>query len=153
MLEETATVVAVEDDYLWVEAESRSACSQCSSGHCSTSSISHLFGVRRNRLQLHNHLKAVMGDQVVIGIPDQLLVRASVWGYLVPLLAMLMLTLMAHSWGVSEGWQILFAMTGLAGGFYSVRWSTRLNAQQFQPQLLRIETPAGVQWFKPKSVN
>jgi len=144
MLEETATVVAVENDSVWVESESRSACSQCSSTHCSSSALSQLFSVQRNRLRLDNDLDAQVGDQVVIGIPDELLVRASVWGYLFPLLAMVGFAIAGNAWHLSEGLQVLLAMLGLAGGFYSVRLATRGKQQKFQPQLLRIATRGGL---------
>lgn len=147
MLEETATVVAVEGNSLWVESEARSACSQCDSHSCSSSAISQLFGVQRNRLCLDNHLEAQVGDQVVIGIPDELLVRASIWGYLLPLLVMVAFAIVGNAWHLSEGLQVVLAMLGLAAGFYAVRLATRDKQQKFQPQLLRIAPRAGLHWI------
>ncbi|MES9812520.1 MAG: SoxR reducing system RseC family protein [Candidatus Thiodiazotropha sp.] len=144
MLEETGTVVEVWDDSLQVETQSRSACSHCSSSGCTTSVVSKLFGIKRNRLQLENSLGAKPGDRVVIGIPDDLLVRASVWAYLLPLIFMLASTALGGVFGASEGFQSLLALGGLAVGFYIVRWTTRnLSSQRrFKPRLLRI---AGVE--------
>lgn len=141
MLEETGTVVDVQADTLWVETISRSSCSHCSSGSCSTSVISKLFGLRRNLLQLDNTLNATQGDRVVIGIPDALLVRASIWAYLLPLLAMLLAAFVAVSLGADDSLQALLALLGLVGGFFAVRWFTGRRRQQqlFQPRLLRIE--------------
>ncbi len=151
MLEETATVIAVEKDSLWVESQSRSSCSSCSSSHCSSSAISQLFSLQHNRLRLNNSLDAQVGDQVVIGIPDELLVRASMWGYLLPLLAMVGFAVIGNAWHVSEGLQVLLAMLGLAVGLYVVRLVTRHShaehgneEQAFQAQLLRIATHGGL---------
>ena len=140
MLEEIGSVVEVWDDTIRVETESRSACSHCSSSSCTTSVVSKLFGVRRNRLQLENSLGAKLGDQVVIGIPDSLLVKASVWAYLLPLACMLTGTALGGWFGAGEGFQSLLALAGLAVGFSIVRWTTRNPSSQrrFEPQLLRF---------------
>ncbi|MET0048131.1 MAG: SoxR reducing system RseC family protein [Sedimenticola sp.] len=140
MLEETASVVEANTEYLWVETSSRSGCSQCSSGSCTTSVVSKLFGMKRNRLRLENTLGAGTGDRVVIGIPDELLVRASVWAYLFPLLAMFVVSVTGGLMGADEGFQALMAMMGLTAGFALVRWSiARQGARhRFRPSLLRI---------------
>jgi sigma-E factor negative regulatory protein RseC len=143
MLEETAQVVEVKDGLLTAETESRSGCSHChSSSSCSTSVVAKLFGVRRNRLVMANHLNAMPGDQIVIGIPDQLLVRASLTAYLLPLIVMLLVTALGDLAGVNELFLSLLALSGLAMGFFTVRWVSRgRTSQQYEPRLLRIVAP------------
>lgn len=140
MLEETAKVVEVREDRVWVETQSRSACSHCSSSSCTTSVVSELFASKRNRLELPNRLGARAGEQVVIGIPDELLVQASLWAYLAPLVVMLTLTSVSDALGMSDGLQSLLALGGLALGFILVRWVTRRapSRQRFKPRMLRI---------------
>lgn len=147
MLEESATVVEASSHTLWVETESRSACSHCSSSNCNTSVVSKLFGIRKNRLKLENSLGAKQGERVVIGIPDKLLVRASVWAYLLPLICMLASAWLGGAYGASDGYQSLLALGGLAVGFTILRWTTRnLSSQQrFEPRLLRISGGGRVQ--------
>lgn len=139
MLEETGTVVAVREGRLWVETQSRSICSHCTSGSCTTSAVSKLFGVRHNRVQLENSLGAKVGERVVIGIPDDLLVRAAILCYLLPLMIMVMGAVLGSVAGASEGVQSLMAVGGLAVGFLLVRWGIRSvpSQQRFQLQLLR----------------
>ncbi|MET0064011.1 MAG: SoxR reducing system RseC family protein [Candidatus Thiodiazotropha endolucinida] len=139
MLEETAMVVEANKDYLWVETRSRRGCSQCGSS-CTTSVVLKLFGMKRNRLNLENTLCAEVGDRVVVGIPDELLVRASVWAYLFPLLAMFAVSATGGVIGFGEGAQALLAMMGLAAGFALVRWNTSRQGtrRRFRPSLLRI---------------
>jgi sigma-E factor negative regulatory protein RseC len=143
MLEETARVVEVLDGVLIAETQSRSGCSYCStSSSCSTSVVAKLFGVRRNRLVMANSLHARPGDQVVIGIPDQLLVRASLIAYLLPLVVMLVVTALGDLAGINELLLSLLALVGLAMGFFTVRWVSRSRAsQQYEPRLLRIVAP------------
>jgi sigma-E factor negative regulatory protein RseC len=140
MLEEQARVIDADETRVWVETESRSGCSSCSSRNCTTSVVASLFGVKRNRFTLNNTIQAKQGDQVVIGIPGQMIVRASVIAYLVPLISMLAMTLLSSSIGMSEGAQSLFAVAGLLLGLVVVRWRTKEGAsrQSHGPRLLRV---------------
>ena len=141
MLEEKAIVMRRQDQQIWVETQARSSCSQCTSSGCTTSVVSKLFGVRRNLLALENTLGARVGDRVVIGIPDRLLVKASVWAYLAPLVCLIGAVMFAASAGFSDLVQVLFALAGLAGGFLGVNRILRFSgrARQFSPLLLRID--------------
>jgi sigma-E factor negative regulatory protein RseC len=139
MLEETARVIEVKDGLLLAETESRSGCNHCSSGNCSTSVVAKLFGVKRNRLVMENSIGARAGDQVVIGIPDALLARASVLAYLMPLVSMLGLSALGDQFGLAPIWLSLLALGGLAVGFFIVYRVTRgWSAQRYRPQLLRL---------------
>lgn len=141
MLEETARVIEVRNGMLTAETESRSGCSHCGSGgSCSTSAVAKLFGVRRNRLVIANSLGARAGDQVVIGIPNELLVRASVSAYLLPLLFMLGTTALGERLGLGEFLLSLLALGGLVMGFFTLGWFSRRRSgsQRYQPRLLRI---------------
>lgn len=147
MLEETGTVVRAEAGELWVETQPRSACSQCSSGGCGTAVVSKLFGARPNRIRVSDSLGAGVGDRVVIGIPDSLLVRAALWAYLAPLLAMLAAAAVAEALGVGDAPQMLSALAGLALGLVLVRRVTRWPGagQRFRPRLLRLAVGGGLE--------
>lgn len=140
MLEESAIVIDVHDGYLWVESQSRSACGQCSTSSCTTSVISKMFGVRANHLMLKNSLDVRPGQHVIIGIPDDLLVRASIWAYMVPLIFMVMGTVLGNILGLNDGLQSVLALSGLILGFYLVRGITQSvkSRKRFIPQLLRV---------------
>lgn len=143
MLEETARVVDVKDGMLLAETESRSGCSHCSANNCTTSVVAKLFGVKRNRLVVENRLDARPGDRVVIGIPDALLVRASLLAYLLPLLSMLGAAAAGEAVGLPANWMSLLALCGLAMGFFMVHRATRgWTSQRYKPQLLRIAAAA-----------
>jgi sigma-E factor negative regulatory protein RseC len=139
MLEETAQVIEVKDGLLIAETESRSGCNHCSSNSCTTSVVAKLFGVKRNRLVMKNSIDARPGDQVLIGIPDQLLVKASLTAYLLPLTVMLLVTALGDLAGIDELLLSLLALTGLAVGFLTVRWISRNgSSQDYEPRLLRL---------------
>jgi len=139
MFEESATVVESSGDTLWVETRPRSACSQCAGGGCTTAVVAKLFRIKRNRLELENHLGAVPGERVVIGIPDDLLIRAALSAYLLPLLVLVAGAALGAALGLGEGYQSLLALAGLAIGFVLMRRITRdaPGQRRLRPQLLR----------------
>ncbi|MCU7811631.1 MAG: SoxR reducing system RseC family protein [Candidatus Thiodiazotropha sp. (ex Notomyrtea botanica)] len=140
MLEETAKVIDINDGLLTLETESRSGCKQCGSHSCTTSIVAKLFGIRRNRMIIDNSLDAKKGDQVVIGIPEDLLVQASVMAYLLPLVLMLMVTALGEALSVNEVLLSMLALGGLVTGFFMVRlvFHRTTSRQRYRPQLLRI---------------
>lgn len=152
MLEEIATVVEAEGDCIWVETQPRSACSHCNTGSCTTSVIARLFGARRNRLRLHNELNAAVGEQVVIGIPDEVLVAASWRAYLVPLAAMILGVALAVQAGLGDFVQALMALGGL---FVGLLWMGRVSGSgrtsgRYAPKLLRLAGLSGLQVELPE---
>jgi sigma-E factor negative regulatory protein RseC len=155
MIEETATVVAATPDYIWVEARARSACSSCGTqDSCATSSVSKLFGIRRQQLRLPNTCAAKLGEQVVIGVEDQVMVTASLAAYILPIVLMLGAAILADVQGMNDKQQALAAVLGLLLGLFGagVLTSNRWMRHYFQPQLLRkAVTPLTVSpiAFKP----
>jgi Positive regulator of sigma E activity len=140
MIEETATVVAATPAFIWVEAKARSACASCGTqDECATSSVSKLFGVRRQQLRLPNQLAASVGEQVVIGVEDQVMVTASLAAYILPVVLMIAAAIVADIYGMSDKQQALVALLGLLLGLFGagVLTSNRLMQRYFQPQLLR----------------
>lgn len=142
MIEQTGTVIDTDATSLWVEPRAVSGCSSCGSaaGSCSTAVVSKLFAERRTRLQLPNSLAARTGDQVVIGIPESLLVRAALWAYLLPLLLMVGAALTVQQLGGTEGMQGLWGVAGLMAGFAGLRFRSRsaCGGTSIQPRLLRF---------------
>ncbi|MET0065350.1 MAG: SoxR reducing system RseC family protein [Candidatus Thiodiazotropha sp.] len=143
MLEHPARVVALQEPYAWIEAEVQSGCSSCSSNSCSTSVIASLFGLKRNRFRVENSIQAKVGDQVLIGIPSRMVAKASVFAYLLPLIAMLTLTFVSQSLQMSISLQSLSALAGLSAGLLAVRWLTAPGgaAATQTPQLLKVLQP------------
>jgi sigma-E factor negative regulatory protein RseC len=90
MIEETATVVEVKEDYAIVETGQQAACGSChSAGSCSTSVLSGLFKPKHNQLMVFNPIQAKPGEEVVIGLRETALLKVSFVAYLLPLLCMM----------------------------------------------------------------
>jgi sigma-E factor negative regulatory protein RseC len=140
MIEETATVVAATPDFIWVEARARSACSSCGTqDSCATSSVAKLFGMRRQQLRLPNTLAAKLGEKVVIGVADQVMVTASLAAYVLPVVLMLGAAIAADVQGMGDMQQAGLGLLGLLVGLLGagILTSNRRMLRYFQPQLLR----------------
>lgn len=150
MLEETARVVAVEEGGVWVETRRRSSCSACSARTgCGAATLAKVLGVRRSRVRALAEPGFKPGDEVVIGIREQALVRGSFAVYAVPLLLLLAGALageyiarrgLADS---AETASILLGLSGLAAGLWWLRRFTRrvYRDRAYQPVVLRRVTP------------
>lgn len=152
MVEECGRVVAVEPAGVWVSTLSRTGCGRCDEpGGCGRQSIFRLFGQRRHhvlaRLVAGETDAAAMtlapGDPVSVGIPEGLLLRASLVLYLLPLLALLAGALAGQALG-GELASIGLGLAGVAGGFLLARSLCRrhLHQEDWQPVVLRRLSPA-----------
>ena len=91
MIEETGVVVGVAGDLADVETRRQGACGSCSAnGACGTSLLARYLGRKPLLLRAQNRAGAALGDWVVVGVPEDGLVRASLAAYLVPLLGLIL---------------------------------------------------------------
>ena len=152
MIEERAQVVALNEQEVWVETQRRSACGQCTANKgCGTAVLSKVMGNKRSRVRTLNpkSTKVSVGDEVIIGIQEQALVRGSLVIYMLPLLLMFLFGLLGDvltSQLLMQNQDVLpivFGMFGLALGFLWVRRFTRSIADdnRYQPVLLRRVLP------------
>ncbi len=128
MLVESARVVAIEADALWVETVRKSACGKCSAkagcGHGLMNSYA-----AGNKLHL---VRVLLGDfraddfnvhdDIDIALEERVLVSGALWVYLFPLVLMAIGTVLGDSWGGSDAYAALGALSGLLAGFALVRW-------------------------------
>lgn len=143
MIEEPGRVVAVEEGAVWVETLRRSTCSACSaSAGCGQGLMDKLgVGQRRGYVRALTDLQLAVGDGVVIGIREDLLVRSSLLVYLLPLLGLFAGAMLAQWLALAESFVILGGLSGLFSLWWLVRWRTRRVADDplLQPVVLRAE--------------
>lgn len=129
MLEHSGRVISVTADSVLVETVRRSACGQCNVGaDCGTSVIAQLFRHKTNRVRVPNRvyqqglgrqgLELHAGDEVVLGIPEQLLLHTALWAYMVPMLSMILFALIIETAGYADIYVFLASMVGLFSGLY-----------------------------------
>jgi len=158
MIEETAHIVSVEEGHAWVETERRSSCGSCSAKGCGTGALSKILGRRTQRLRVKNPIDAQVGDTVILGIEEGVLIRGSLMVYILPLLLMLggglLGEALAPQWESDpEGLSLLFGIIGLVGGFLILRRYNRrvANDPHYSAVILRKVTPEVTP--KPISLN
>ncbi|MFC3149576.1 SoxR reducing system RseC family protein [Litoribrevibacter euphylliae] len=139
MVEESGLIVAVEDDRVWVETIRSSACDSCKAQKgCGHGLINKATSGQRFRLDVQrNGIAAKVGDTALIGIPEDSILKASLIGYLLPIVLLLLFSGTAKLlWG--ELPSILSGLLGLGLGFFLVRYLGNSERLGGGPQLLRV---------------
>jgi sigma-E factor negative regulatory protein RseC len=141
VIEEQGRVVAVEWGAVWVETLRKSTCSSCSvKAGCGQSLLDQLSASgRRGLVRALSNLQLNVGDRVIIGVREDLLVRGSLLVYLLPLLGLFAAAVSAEQVGLSEPWVILSALFGFLLACCAVRWRSRITVGDpaLQPVVLR----------------
>jgi len=145
MIEETARVIAIENNQLLLEAETRAACNACAAKQgCGTSVLSKWVGRKFTRFQAPNTVNARVGDQVVVGLAEEAMLKGSVFVYLLPLLAMIGSALLADGLISTDAASrdllvVVSAVAGFVVMLFISRWflSTSTNRSRLTPVVLR----------------
>lgn len=159
MLKTTATVTKVDGDLAWVHTRRQSTCGSCTANkNCGVSFLDSFFK-KSVELKLNNVMSAQVGDEVEVGVQEQVLITGSLLVYLVPLLFMfgfavlgeylsayeeaLLSMLFAFDVGTvfigKDVMSIIFAFAGLAAGFYFIRVFSQAMFQKFKFQDSEIQ--------------
>ena len=141
-------MVAVQRDSCWVETIQQSTCDACAARHgCGQRLLSRLGG-RANRIRvLRNDRVAAdirVGDQVTIGIAEQVLVKGAALVYLLPLCGLVAGATAGQLLLQAEWVAIVFGLAGLGLGGLLVRTHARLtrNDPRLCPVILDHRQPA-----------
>lgn len=145
MIEETARVIAIEGSQLLLEAETRAACNACAARQgCGTSVLSKWVGRKFTRFQAPNTVNARVGDEVVVGLAEEAMLKGSVLVYLLPLLAMIGFALLADGLVSTDtaSRELLVLISAVAGFVLMLifsRWflATSSNRSRLTPVVLR----------------
>ncbi len=146
MLEETANVVNANDEFVWLQVDKQSACGKCNANKgCGTSILAKYFNRHPAQIKLPNTHNAKTGDQVIIGLSEQAILKGSMLVYLLPVLTMLAGAIIGNllagdELDTAEIYSIIFGVAGLLiGSFWSKRiFANAHNIKNYQPELLRV---------------
>jgi len=140
-MQEKAKVVAKDGQFLWLDNSSfRSGCNACSEKvSCGTGLLSEFLQQKSSTLKLEaNHFPKVQaGDEVLLTIPDGVLVKISLLLYGLPLFFLL---LSALSFQQSEPlFQVLGASIGIyVGWLLAKKWSRVVELKTLN--LIKLDT-------------
>lgn len=141
MIEGIANVVAVDGSVVWLEPEQTGSCGSCaSSGGCSAKGMGTEAGrLEVRRFPLANHPGLKVGDRIVVGVRDDVLIQASMTVYALPLATMFAAGFLAQWVYGSDTATVVACFAGLGAGFAFARMrARRLSAGgQLAPRFLR----------------
>ncbi|WP_372627165.1 SoxR reducing system RseC family protein [Arsukibacterium sp.] len=133
MIEQIATVLAVEKHGVWLGTTPVTTCNACQvSNDCGTGIVAKTLTPRQTRFFVTTDLALLPGEQVTVATAGEQLVTAALLVYLLPLVLMLIAALLVHlGWQATEGWVMLAAAAGAGGGLLLARYyGARMAAQQ-----------------------
>ncbi len=138
MILETGRVVAIEAEGLWVETIQKSTCNSCrAEPGCGQAMLTRLGGQPTSYLwvllQGREPSNYHLGDEVQIGVPEEVIAKGSLFVYMLPLLGLLSGAGLAHHLWSHEAVTFVGAILGLLLGGVLVRW--RAHQTRFDPRL------------------
>ena len=145
MLKERAKIVAIEDNAVWVETVQLSTCGSCAAKKGCGQALLASLGAKPNYVRVlldgNDHARYRLNQFISIGLPENIVVKASLFLYLLPLLLMMLCGGVTHYFASSELLTIFMAVLGLlVGGFFIKLFSDKYqNDQRFQPMIIEEE--------------
>lgn len=139
---------ASTENKVWVRTQRQSACDSCNlKSGCGQSALSKLSGQQSIEFEVTNVLQAQVGDVVIMSIPEEGILQASLVMYLVPLLLMVVSAMLAGGIGLSDPFVVMFGVVGLGLGFSFARHYSQKHKDdpRFSPVMtsLAIASPVG----------
>lgn len=147
MIEESAKVIALQNDLVWVETQRKTVCGQCAANKgCGTSVLANILGKKRNSVPVLTTLPVQVGDEVLIGIEENALVKGSLLLYALPLVFLIGFGLLGEIISIqvklsnTDVLTVIFAVLGFSIGFIWLKHILSPNRldQRYQPKILRI---------------
>lgn len=145
MIEENGTVLSVENGIAEVETIRTSSCTSCRARHsCGHHVIAKVANSNRMQMKVVATEGLAVGQQVVVGIPEDTLLQASLWMYAIPLLGLVLGATIPSLFTEQSLISVVGALSGFAGGLWAAKWkaSTVAHNPEFYPRVLRIKQQA-----------
>lgn len=141
MIEEQATVLAVNGRRVEIEVQRQNSCGQCSvNASCGVGALGRLLGKRDKSIIINSELNLKSGDHILLGIPEKGVLSASVVVYGLPLLMLFVSAMLAQL--VSNGSELAVSVSAivgfLAGMFLSSIVVNKRYAAQLNPRVLQV---------------
>lgn len=122
MIEEFAVITKRFDDHVMLEIERRTACGLCGQKRgCGNATWGKLLGHESHEFAAENAINANVGDSVVVGIDERVVLSSAFYLYVVPLLTMLVGAVLADVLLNNQFYVILASVAGLLLGFAWVK--------------------------------
>ncbi|WDE00032.1 SoxR reducing system RseC family protein [Thalassomonas actiniarum] len=145
MIEEMATVVAINQDQVTLESQVKSSCSSCQQvDNCGSGQVAKAIPLQKLTLVVSSGLSLNVGDTVVLGLPEKGLLQVAAQVYLLPLAGLIAASslgqfLMMQGMLTHEIFAILLGVSGGYGGYRLAKYRQKNSkkARLLQPEILR----------------
>jgi len=148
MIEESALILSIDPSFdhqtqsvATLEIVRRTACGLCGQKRgCGNALWGKLFAHKASAFKAKNSINAKVGQQVIVGINEQALLKSAFFLYLVPLVTMFLASILLERLMHTDEGAIVGAIIGLILGFIWVKGFTS-GKQYFvmhQPEILRL---------------
>lgn len=152
MIIETGRIMAVEREGVWVETIQKSACGSCKAEKgCGQrlinkwdSHTSYIWVLLEGRSSVDYQL----GDEIQIGIPEEVITKNSLIAYLIPLLMLVITTAITHIQFANEAITITSGFAGLLLGGMIVRWYSWHNRHNPELQPVLVDDTKPIHFFQ-----
>ena len=147
MILETGKIVAIEAEGVWVETIQRSVCGSCKAEKGCGQSLMAKWGASPSYiwvlLEGRDPANYQLGDEIQLGIAEDVVVKASLLAYVMPLLLLVAGTLVGQWLFGSEAAVALGALLGLVAGGLILYWHSRYSRydSRLQPVLVDERKP------------
>lgn len=143
MIEENGTVLSIEDGIAEIETIRTSSCTTCRARHgCGHHAIAKVSSSNRMLMKAIAPDSLKVGNSVVVGIPEDTLLQASVWMYAVPLLGLVAGASLPSLFTEQTVISVVGAISGLLGGLWAAKWKAARETTNpnFYPRVLKINS-------------
>ncbi len=148
MIEQHAVILSTEDGdqndapVATIEVVRKTACGLCGKTQgCGNAIWGKIFAHKTTSFKAQNVINAQVGQNVIVGIDENALMKSALLLYMLPLATMLIGTILMSQVYDSDGAQMLGAFSGLVIGFLWLKGHTtgHLYYQKHQPKILRLD--------------
>lgn len=157
MIIETGRIVSVEQEGVWVETIQKTTCGSCKAEKGCGQSLIHKWDGHTSYiwvlLEGRDPQRYRLGDEIQIGIPEEVIARGAMVVYIVPLLALVIATAVSHILFASE---IITTFSGLGGlmlGGLIVRWHSWRNRYNRELQPVLVDDRKPLHFYSAKEVH
>ena len=144
MIEEQAIVIKASKERVTLEVVRSKPCGLCGQVRgCGNSIWGKIFSHQSGQIETHNKLNAKLGDIVILGIDETLMLKSSLMLYGVPLLLMFLGMVIANSFAKEtiELYTLIGAVLGLSLGVVMIKRVINEKMKMFynEAQLIRFK--------------
>lgn len=157
MIVEAGRIVSIEPEGVWVETIQKTACGSCKAEKgCGQGLLSKWDGhtsyiwVLLEGRDPHNYQ---LGDEIQIGVPEEVVARGSMLVYMVPVICLVTATAVAHIQFASEGVTTFSGLVGLLIGGGIIRWHSWRNRYNRELQPVLIDDRKPLRFYSPADTH